>query len=178
MKIQLTYGGPITGLNLWRFLVTIAVMGLWLVALYDQVFGLRTFVNGMLKHDFPDWLGYTFVVLLPLSEAGAIILLVIPKTNRWGFLLSASMLLTFTGYIAAALFAGWVSFDCFCSKFNSEWTWMTHFWLNLGFLLLAIAGLLLSLRIRNQGSGAGGTAAEGVSAKRRIDNFLFRTVKP
>src|SRR5690606_12006477 len=173
MKIELTYGGPITGLNLWRFLATMAVMGLWLVALYNQVFEHRVFVNGMLKHDFPSWLGYTVAVLLPLAETAAIVLLVIPKTNCWGFLLSAVMLLTFTGYIAAALFAGWVSFDCFCSKFNSEWTWMTHFWFNLGFLLLAIAGLLLSLRIRKRGSPVRDGTAEGVSAKRRIDNFSF-----
>lgn len=179
MKIQLTYGGPMRGLNLWRFLVTMVVMGLWLVALHDQVFGLEAFVNGTLKHDFPNWLGYTFAVLLPVSEAAAIVLLVFPKTNHWGFLLSVAMLLTFTGYIAAALFAGWVSFDCFCSKFNSEWSWTAHFWFNLGFLLLATGGLLLSLRMRNQGSGAKGTAAEGVSAKRRIINFLsnIKTLK-
>lgn len=178
MKIAFTYGDPIKGLNLFLFLSMLALMGLWLIALYNQVFGFRLFVNGMLKHDFPNWLGYTFAVLLPLAETNAIVLLLNPKTNRWGFLLSAAMLLTFTGYIAAALFAGWVSFDCFCSKFNSEWTWMTHFWFNLGFLLLAIAGLLLSLRIRNQGSPVRDGTAEGVSAKRRINNLFFQTVKP
>ncbi|WP_257670477.1 MauE/DoxX family redox-associated membrane protein [Parapedobacter tibetensis] len=178
MKIELTYGGPIKGMNLWRFFATVALMGLWMVALFNQAYGFTTFVNGMLKHDFPNWLGYTFIVLLPLAETTAIVLLVIPKTNRYGFLLSSAMLLTFTGYIAAALFAGWASFDCLCSKFNSGWSWMAHFRFNLWFLMLAIAGLLLSLYIRKQGSGAEGTAAEGGSAKRPIINKILKTVNP
>ena|SRR5690606_6055866 len=176
MKIQFTFDEPFKGRHLWRFLIAMTVLALWLNAFFRQVFEPETFLSGMLRHEFPIWLGYTLAVLLLLAEATAIALLVRPKTRHWGFLLSAGMLFTFVVYIAAALFPGWVSLDCGCSKFNPGWSWMTHFWFNLGYLVLTLAALLSPLRSRTRGSGAQGAAVEGLSAKRQIHSNSLNTL--
>lgn len=165
MKIALTYGGSLTGTNLWLFLATLLLLGLWIPSVWDKTTDFEVFKSSMLRQYFPMWVNWGLVVALPAAEVLAVALLMRPKTNLFGMYLSTSLLLVFTGYVSLAIWLNWVRIPCGCSKLISNLSWEEHFWFNLSFLALSAVGIFLSKKQR--GSTAGGGVAKGGSAKRR-----------
>jgi len=164
MKIILTYGGPISGINLRLFIITFILLTLWIPVLYGKAEDFELFRTAMLRQYFPLWFRHFLIGFIPLAEATVIILLANPKTNLIGMWVSFALMLAFTGYVGLAIVSGWVKIPCGCMKIISEFSWKQHFGFNLFFLALSGWGLILSNKIRRSAGRAGG--AEGGSAKR------------
>lgn len=172
MKIILTYGGPIQGLNLRRFIITFILLALWMPVLYGKVEDFEFFRTAMLRQYFPLWFRHFLIGFIPLAEATVIILLANPKTNLVGMWVSFALMLAFTGYVGLAIVSDWVKIPCGCMKIISEFSWKQHFVFNFIFLALSGWGLISSNKMRRS-TGRAGTA-EGGSAKRHdtIKHFI------
>src|SRR5690606_12784610 len=148
MKLRITYGGPLHGLNLWLLLVTLALLALWLPVLYEKITDFAFFKRAMLRQYFPLWFNYVLMGAIPVAEALVVVLLVQARTNLYGMYLSFLLMLSFSGYVGLALGLKWVKIPCGCMKVINALSWEHHFYFNLFFLLLSGAGILLSRKLR------------------------------
>lgn len=165
LHINFTFGQPLTSTTaILTVVVTVILLGLWIPVLYFQVTNFSTFQSGMLRHSFPEWIGHTLIWGIPVLETLVIALLVSPRTNHYGMWLSSLLMLGFTTYVGLGVMTNLVTFECFCSKLIAGKSWWWHFWFNLTFLAISMAGIYLTKLQRN--GVAGGRAIEGGSAKR------------
>lgn len=86
---------------------------------------------------------------IPILEFVVSLLLFIPRTRRYGLWASLIVMIAFTGYI------GYLNYfsefkPCTCGGVISKMTWEQHFYFNVFFTLLAIAGIWLDRRERLQ----------------------------
>lgn len=90
---------------------------------------------------------YSLIVAwaIPVIEMLISILLIIPQVKKWGLYASFFLMLTFTAYLMYMVFSG-SKLPCHCGGVISEMTWQQHIWFNLGFVALAITGLVLNYK--------------------------------
>ncbi|SEL31181.1 MauE/DoxX family redox-associated membrane protein [Parapedobacter koreensis] len=167
MKAAITYHKGRAGIKQDTILmvVTLALLALWIPVVAYKGFFFEAFRNGMLQHSFPDWIGHILAWSLPALELAAIILLVVPKTHRFGLWLSAMLLLGYTVYVALGVMTDLVTFNCYCSKLITAMSWWGHFWFNLTLLTISIVGIILIEKEKNRGGKTKGHAIKGGSAK-------------
>lgn len=81
---------------------------------------------------------------LPTVEIVVALSLFFKKTQLIGLYASFFLMLLFTGYIYAILnFSYYV--PCSCGGVLEKMSWNQHFWFNVGFTLIALIGILLSV---------------------------------
>lgn len=152
-------------------LITIALLALWVPVVIDKLTDFNSFRMGILNQPFSDEMGNVLIYLLPSLEILTIILLISKKNNRYGIYLSAILMFLFTGYVGLALAGAWEKLPCGCGSIISGMTWNEHFFFNLAFLALSIAGIYLSHSQRRNPTGC--EVAEGGSAKRQYKTHFF-----
>ncbi|WP_394343359.1 MauE/DoxX family redox-associated membrane protein [Sphingobacterium alimentarium] len=81
---------------------------------------------------------------LPFLEGAAVLLLIIPKYQKVGFILSSILLLSFTVYVAIAALGIWDKIPCGCGALIAGMSWHQHFFFNLFFLFTSFLGLYLN----------------------------------
>jgi len=159
------YRNPMKGPGVWLFLITVALLALWIPVAVDKLIDFRQFRAGVLSQPLPEPLGHVLVWALPLLEAATVVLLLISRRARyWGLWLSFTLMLAFTGYVAIALADAWEKLPCGCGSVISGLSWRQHFWFNLLFLALSGGGIYFANVQRSR--AARGGAVEGLSAKR------------
>lgn len=80
--------------------------------------------------------------LIPITEIIISILLILPSTKKLGLYLSLGLMLVFTTYLIYMVLSGG-NVICHCGGVISSLTWKQHIWFNIGFIMMAIAGLKL-----------------------------------
>jgi hypothetical protein len=85
---------------------------------------------------------------VPIVELCVSLLLFIPRTRRLGLWGSLALMIVFTAYIGYMLFIS-SALPCRCGGVLEQMTWNQHFYFNIFFLLLAILGLWLGKKSRN-----------------------------
>lgn len=79
---------------------------------------------------------------IPISEIGISIMLAWPKLRLTGLYLAFGLMVIFTGYIIAITkFSDYV--PCSCGGVLQNMSWNEHLFFNIGFVLLALTGILL-----------------------------------
>lgn len=86
--------------------------------------------------------------VISTMELVIVIMLTVRSTRFYGLLSSLVLLIIFTGYIAGMLLSG-SSLPCSCGGVISSLSWKEHLLLNLFFVMLVIAGLLLEKNRHN-----------------------------
>jgi hypothetical protein len=79
---------------------------------------------------------------LPAGEIILCILLAFSSTRLIGLYGSLFLMTLFTAYIYSMLFYSYY-IPCSCGGILSKMSWVTHFWFNIGFTILTIAGIFL-----------------------------------
>ncbi|TDS06811.1 MauE/DoxX family redox-associated membrane protein [Sphingobacterium paludis] len=72
---------------------------LWIPAAIDKILNFSFFVDGLHKQPFSTALANVLTYLLPAVELIIVVLLIVPRYTRQGFLASAITLAIFTNYI-------------------------------------------------------------------------------
>ncbi|MFB9844028.1 MauE/DoxX family redox-associated membrane protein [Mucilaginibacter ginsenosidivorans] len=119
---------------------------LWAYAAVSKLLDFDQFRGELLNQAIPRETAYPLSWLLPLSELSAAALLLFPKTEYRGFLLSALLLTLFSGYIALVLLGFWERIPCSCGGVLRHLGWGPHLVFNLAFLALSLAGVLQNHR--------------------------------
>lgn len=125
-------------------LITIIFVALFFTTGIEKVWDHRLFVITLSRQPLPDWMKGILAWGLPLAELITVALLVIPSTRLMGLYVSLILMLMFTGYTAYASAEPWGFVPCACGKLFNSLSWMQHFWVNLGFVGLAITGIALN----------------------------------
>lgn len=102
--------------------------------------------------------------IIPLAGLLVCLLLIPVRTQLYGFYLATGLLLFFTTYIGLVLSGVWENIPCSCAGVFEGISWKSHFLLNLLFLCVAGAGLIIC-RKTNRRRGAGRAAPSGAVAR-------------
>jgi hypothetical protein len=94
------------------------------------------FKRGIHKQHFPGWLEPATIWTLPPAEILTALLLMWQKTRIHGLIVSAGLLLLFTGYVAGIYFQVIPGQPCPCGGIIRTFGWGRHLLFNLAFLLL------------------------------------------
>ena len=107
---------------------------LYCYAALSKLLDTDAFREQLYNQTFPHVLADPLLYGLPLTELLTVALLVMPRTQFAGLLLSFSLLLLFSGYIALVLLGYWNRVPCSCGGILSRMSWQTHLLFNLAFL--------------------------------------------
>lgn len=90
---------------------------------------------------FAGWVAW----IIPTIEIAISLLLAFPKTRLLALYASFSLMIMFTGYIIAITkFSDYV--PCSCGGVLQNMSWKQHLIFNIGFVLLALTGILLEIK--------------------------------
>jgi hypothetical protein len=79
---------------------------------------------------------------LPAGELLTAIALILPRTRLLGFFASLFLMSLFTSYVYVILQYSFY-IPCNCSGLLESMGWETHFWFNISFVVMIVAGILL-----------------------------------
>ncbi|WP_215226779.1 MauE/DoxX family redox-associated membrane protein [Echinicola shivajiensis] len=99
--------------------------------------------NAMYNQVFPQWMATLLLYGLPIMELVLAIMLLFPKTRTLSLWACLICLISFTVYIGLVLTDVFGRIPCSCGGVISSLGWETHFLFNLGFVVLAVVGILV-----------------------------------
>jgi putative oxidoreductase len=108
------------------------------------------FRSQLYRQPFSHALADVLLYALPLSEFIAISLLLFERTRFAGLLLSAGLLLVFSGYISLGLLRFWTKIPCSCGGILNHMSWGAHLIFNCAFLMAALTGIFYHYSDRRQ----------------------------
>lgn len=88
---------------------------------------------------------WLFAWALPITELIVALLLFLPRTRLWGLYASLVLLSSFSLYLSYMLIFT-SKLPCTCGGMLEKLTWPQHFIVNMFFILLSLAGILLILK--------------------------------
>lgn len=138
--------GKVTTMIVYYTLLLL-LLALWIPVTIDKFLDYSTFKISMIRQPFADNLGHIVALVLPPFEVLTVVLLFLKEFRKYGFLLSASLLLVFSGYIGIALLGAWENLPCGCGLVISGMGWGQHLLFNLFFLAISIGGCYLHRNI-------------------------------
>ena len=98
----------------------------------------------MYNQIFPNWMAEALLYVLPLTEIGLAVLLLVPSRRKLGLLLSVVLLSLFTGYVAVVWLGFTARVPCSCGGVLSSLGWGAHLVFNLVCLGVSCTGYWLS----------------------------------
>lgn len=116
---------------------------LFVYAASSKLLDFARFRGQLYNQSFPHWIADILLYTLIPLEVVTVVLLCMPRGQKAGLLLSASLLTVFSGYIALVLLHFWTRIPCSCGGILSHMPWGAHLVFNLFFAALAITALLV-----------------------------------
>lgn len=117
-------------------------MFLFIISAYTKIDDHERFVMGLAKVQFIGGHATLISWMVPIAETGISLLLIIPKTYKWGLFGFITLMIVFTAYILSMLL--WEEkLPCHCNLIIEKLSWMAHLWFNVGFIVLALCALWL-----------------------------------
>ncbi|HTM98672.1 MAG TPA: MauE/DoxX family redox-associated membrane protein [Pedobacter sp.] len=123
---------------------------LWIYTAFSKLADLKDFKHQLANQTFGKTAATNLLWFIPSSEITAAILLLFRKTRLVGLMLSALLMLLFTGYIALVLLGYYNRTPCSCGGVLKAMGWQMHFWFNVFFLMLSAIGIYLNRSIKYQ----------------------------
>ena len=124
------------------FLIILICLFLFLISAYTKIEDHERFSRGLANVQLIGAHATLISWMVPIAEIGVSLLLIIPKTHRWGLYGFTALMTIFTLYILSMLF--WEKkLPCHCNLIIEKLSWTAHLWFNLGFIVLALCALWL-----------------------------------
>lgn len=132
-------------------IISILFVVLWVYAGLSKLLDYETFRTQLGKSPFLENITGLVALGIPAGELLIAVLLTVPKTRLLGLYASFGLMLLFTGYIYTIMnFSHYI--PCACNGILDSMDWNTHFWFNVVFTLLALAGIVLSTLKNDHGN--------------------------
>ncbi|MEB2778731.1 hypothetical protein SYJ56_25710 [Algoriphagus sp. D3-2-R+10] len=125
-----------------KILSTILII-LWTYTGFDKLIGFRPSRKAFHNQTFPAELAEVLAYAVPITELLIASLLLFSVTRWWGYLGSILLLTVFTTYVGLIWVGAFPRVPCNCAGLLESLGWGAHFWLNLGFIVVAVWGLRL-----------------------------------
>lgn len=123
----------------WLYVVTAILIALFIYTAVSKIIDFNTYAEQMRNQPLPRWFNSLLIWAVPITELVASFLLLVEGLRYFGFVLSFSLLLTFTLYVALILSGTFHYVPCSCAGIFSSMGWMPHLFVNL--FLTALAGI-------------------------------------
>lgn len=104
------------------------------------------FIRSMYKQVFPIWMAKILIWVIPFSELIIAAMIMFEKTRIKALYYFIGLMTLFTCYTTAVLFRLFMRVPCPCGGVIKQLDWKQHFFLNLFFILIAIASICLIKR--------------------------------
>lgn len=118
-------------------------MALFVYTAYAKIIDHDRFLKGLTRVHLISGFAVVISFLVPQTEIIIALLLLIPKTSKWGLYSFTTSMLIFTAYIISALI--WEKkLPCHCGGAIEKLSWSQHIWFNIAFIALAIFALWLN----------------------------------
>ena len=114
---------------------------LWAYTGLDKLVNHALFSNQLALQFLPKIFIPALSYLIPISEISIALLLFWEKSRKQGLILSLSLLLIFTIYIALAVLGSRERVPCACAGIFKDMGWTMHLIINVFFLVLCIYAL-------------------------------------
>ncbi|WGQ09900.1 hypothetical protein QG516_25640 [Pedobacter gandavensis] len=125
------------------FLIILVCLFLFLISAYSKIEDHERFSGGLSHVKVIGTYATLISWMVPIAEIGVSLLLIIPKTHKWGLYGFVSLMLVFTAYILSMLFLE-EKLPCHCNLIIEKLSWTAHLWFNMGFIVLALCALWLT----------------------------------
>lgn len=125
------------------FGISLTCIFLFVYTAYSKTIGHEQFLDGLKRVAGIGPYALYISWLVPAAEFIVAVLLVIPKTVKWGLYGFTGLMTVFTIYILGVLL--WAkNLPCHCGGAIEKLSWAQHVWFNLAFIALAVCALWLS----------------------------------
>ncbi|WP_372490163.1 MauE/DoxX family redox-associated membrane protein [Chitinophaga sedimenti] len=115
----------------------------------SKLMDIKSFIGSINNQPFDNRFTPYLVIGLPASEIIVSVLLAFARTRKAGFWMSTIMMTVFTGYISLVLAGVYDRRPCSCGGVFNNVTWPQHLFINIGFLIISLWGLVLSWKRMN-----------------------------
>lgn len=123
--------------------IVFLLMLLFLFASVSKWLAFRSFINDIDNQPFPNSLTPYIVYALPPLEVLITLALMFERTRTAGLYASLILMSAFSIYTAAVLLHFFEYIPCSCGGIVKNLSWPTHLFLNLFFVAISIAGIIL-----------------------------------
>jgi len=114
---------------------------LWTYTGLDKLIQFEASRKAFLNQPMPNELEEVLAYVIPVSELLLALLLLFSITRWWGYLGSILLLTVFTSYVGLIWVGAFPRVPCNCAGILESLGWAEHFFLNLGFIGVAVWGL-------------------------------------
>lgn len=125
------------------FGICLICMFLFLFSAYEKIIEHDQFLSGLKKVSFINQFAGFIAWAVPMLEILISILLIIPKTQKWGLYGFAGTMAVFSLYIIGMLLLQ-ETLPCHCNLIIDKLSWSQHLWFNLAFIALATIAVKFS----------------------------------
>tara|TARA_R110002020_G_scaffold131044_1_gene293028 strand:+ start:4021 stop:4419 length:399 start_codon:yes stop_codon:yes gene_type:complete len=125
-----------------RIFSTLLIL-LWTYTGFDKLIQFEASRKAFHNQTFPAELAEILAYAVPISELLIALLLLFSVSRWWGYLGSLLLLSVFTTYVGLIWVGAFPRVPCNCAGIIESMGWETHFWMNLGFIGVAVWGLRL-----------------------------------
>lgn len=116
---------------------------LWTYTGFDKLILFKDSRNAFHNQTFPSELAEVLSYAVPMIELLLALLLLFSVTRWWGYLGSILLLTVFVTYVGLIWVGAFPRVPCNCAGIIDSMGWAAHFWMNLGFIGVAVAGIRL-----------------------------------
>lgn len=114
---------------------------LWTYTGLDKLIRWEASRKAFLNQPMPNELEEILTFAIPGVELLIALLLLFSVTRWWGYLSSILLLAVFTTYVGLIWVGAFPRVPCNCAGIIDSMGWAEHFWMNLGFIGVAVWGL-------------------------------------
>jgi uncharacterized membrane protein YphA (DoxX/SURF4 family) len=109
----------------------------------SKFFTISSFASTLAKSPLIGNMNYVVAWGIPIIEVIISILLILPSFRRVGLYAALILMVAFTIYLAYMILSD-SKLPCHCGGVISTMSWQQHIWFNMGFIVLAITGLVIN----------------------------------
>ncbi|TDE09561.1 hypothetical protein E0F88_30195 [Dyadobacter psychrotolerans] len=128
--------------NMLRIIVALLVILYFYTAL-SKLMEFQIFKRQLSNQTIPKWSVALLAWSIPVSELLAVAVLITPRFRKTGFYLSVILMFVFTAYMGLVLINFFDRIPCHCGGVVGNMQFKQHFFFNLFFLIISIAGVFL-----------------------------------
>jgi len=111
-------------------IIIIVLLVLWIPAALDKMINFNTFQQSMYRQSLSKSVATLVIYSLPILKFMTILLLLFPKYQLWGSVLSNILIDTFKIYIAFLLIKVLDKTPCGFGLIIPQMHWIEHYWFN------------------------------------------------
>jgi hypothetical protein len=129
-------------------LLAAPLVALFLYTCTSKYLDLADYVQSMKLQPLYPWLRTLVQYGLPPAEVVTALLLMWRRTRRIGFFISLGLMVSFTIYIGLGLAHVFPRVPCTCGGVFRQFSWKMHFYFNLFFIGVSLAGIRVTRPLR------------------------------